>query len=100
MPSFAGWAWPPVSRPWTTEWSGPAAHRRGLSTVLADTDPQGSSTEVFKARADDGPRLVSSTGEGLRQVQQESEALWSDVPNWLHGRRTIDQVCPPSYPVR
>ena len=28
-----------------------AAHRAGLATVLADTDPQGSATEVLKARA-------------------------------------------------
>ncbi len=29
-----------------------AAHLRGLRTVLADTDPQGSSLEVLKARTD------------------------------------------------
>jgi chromosome partitioning protein len=67
-----------------------AAHLRGLSTVVADTDPQGSTSEVLKVRAGEGPRLVASTGENLRQVQQEAaangaQALIIDTPAASEG---------------
>jgi chromosome partitioning protein len=42
-----------------------AAHRRGYAVELADTDPQGSSSEVLKARKADGPQVVQTTGEAL-----------------------------------
>ena len=54
-----------------------AAHLRGLSTTVADTDPQGSTSEVLRVRAGPGPRLVASTGEGLRQVQAEAKDVVS-----------------------
>jgi cytosine/adenosine deaminase-related metal-dependent hydrolase len=37
--------------------------------------------------------------ELLGEVQREVESLWEDVPNWIWGGRTIDQVVPPSYPM-
>ena len=42
-----------------------AAHRRGCRVMLADTDPQGSSAEVLKARKEQGPRVLSATGGEL-----------------------------------
>lgn len=67
-----------------------AAHLRGLATTVADTDPQGSTSEVLKVRAGAGPRLVASTGEGLRQVQAEAktagtQALIIDTPAASEG---------------
>ena len=67
-----------------------AAHLRGLSTTVADTDPQGSTSEVLRVRAGPGPRLVASTGEGLRQVQAEAnaagtQALIIDTPAASEG---------------
>jgi chromosome partitioning protein len=67
-----------------------AAHLRGLSTVVADTDPQGSTSEVLKVRVGDGPRLLASTGEGLRQLQNEAaangaQALIIDTPAASEG---------------
>ena len=51
-----------------------AAHLRGHATVLADTDPQGSTTEVLKAREAAGPVCLTSNGEGLRALQQQATA--------------------------
>ena len=46
-----------------------AAHRRGYQVELADTDPQGSSAEVMKARKSDGPVVVQTTGEALHAAR-------------------------------
>ena len=35
----------------------------------------------------------------LAEVQAEGEALWADVPNWMWGGRTVDQIVPPAYPM-
>ena len=56
-----------------------AAHRRGYVVQLADTDPQGSSSEVLKARKGDGPTVIRTTGEALyaardRRLAQEDQA--------------------------
>jgi chromosome partitioning protein len=50
-----------------------AAHLRGLSTVMADTDPQRSTTEVLKARQGDGPLCVGATGAELIAIQRRHE---------------------------
>ena len=42
---------------------------RGRSTLLADTDPQQSSTEVFRNRSGEGPHAAVSTAAGLLAVQ-------------------------------
>lgn len=51
-----------------------AAHRRGIRTVLIDTDPQGSSLEVLKARQADGPLCLSAAGADLAQHQTAATA--------------------------
>jgi len=61
------------------------AHLRGLSTTLADTDPQGSSHEVLRARRAEGPAFTRSTGPGLFRVQIAAveagcDALIIDTP--------------------
>src|SRR5690606_9656856 len=42
-----------------------AAHLRGLDTLVADTDPQRSTSEVLAARAGDGPHCIQSSGADL-----------------------------------
>lgn len=42
-----------------------AAHRRGYRVQLADTDPQGSTAEVMRARQAEGPSVVQASGETL-----------------------------------
>jgi hypothetical protein len=36
----------------------------------------------------------------LRLVQEESERLWDAVPSWHWTGKTVDEIVPPSYPVR
>ena len=52
-----------------------AAHRRGYAVELADTDPQGSSSEVLKARKADGPLVVQTTGEALHAERHKPPGL-------------------------
>ncbi len=52
-----------------------AAHRRGYAVELADTDPQGSSSEVLKARKADGPLVVQTTGEALHAERHKPAGL-------------------------
>ncbi len=46
-----------------------AAFRRGYQVRLADTDPQGSATEVLKVRKADGPEVLRLTGRDLFRLQ-------------------------------
>ena len=45
------------------------AHLRGLKTVVADTDPQRSATEVLRARVGGGPTCVGAIGASLFAAQ-------------------------------
>ena len=51
---------------------GIAAHRRGLKTVLADTDPQRSLADVLKSRRLTDPPFVETNGPGLFALQASS----------------------------
>jgi len=61
-----------------------AAHLRGLRTVLADTDPQGSSAETLKGRTREGPQFFRTTGPALRGLIKDqpvaAEAVIIDTP--------------------
>jgi chromosome partitioning protein len=62
-----------------------AAHRRGLTTVVADTDPQCSSLDLLKLRRQAGPRVVETSGRELYGLQARSrgsgvDALFIDTP--------------------
>ncbi len=46
-----------------------AAHLRGLKTVVADTDPQRSASEVLRAREVAGPTTVGAIGSSLFAAQ-------------------------------
>ena len=46
-----------------------AAHLRGLKTLVADIDPQGSTREVLKARDGAGPQCVGADGASLFATQ-------------------------------
>jgi cytosine/adenosine deaminase-related metal-dependent hydrolase len=52
-----------------------------------------------KIVARDGKLLTVDQDALLAEVQAEGEALWADVPNWMWGGRTIDQIVPPAYPL-
>jgi chromosome partitioning protein len=56
-----------------------AAHLTGLRTILADTDPQGSASEVLKVRSQDGPRLTPIKGADLIQLQKDATAEGEDL---------------------
>jgi chromosome partitioning protein len=62
-----------------------AAQRRGLKTLLADSDPQRSSVDVLKGRRHIGPAVVETDSRGLFALQAWSvragiEALFIDTP--------------------
>ncbi len=62
-----------------------AAHRRGLKTLLADSDPQRSLIDVLKGRRHTGPAIVETSARGLFALQMSSlragvEALIIDTP--------------------
>jgi chromosome partitioning protein len=62
-----------------------AAHRRGLKTLIADTDPQRSLADVLKARRLAGPSVVETSSPGLVALQMSSvrsgvEMLVIDTP--------------------
>ncbi len=50
-----------------------AAHRRGYAVQLADTDPQGSSAEVLRARKGDGPVVIQTTGAELHASRHQPD---------------------------
>ena len=54
-----------------------AAHLRGRRTLLADSDPQRSSSVVLKARRSDGPQVLETSGPKLFALQVA--ALRSDI---------------------
>jgi chromosome partitioning protein len=60
-------------------------HLRGCATVLADTDPQRSVVEVFKARREPGPVVVASAAPKLFALQlamahERHDAMVIDTP--------------------
>ena len=56
-----------------------AAYRRAYRVRLADTDPQGSSAEVLKARKCRGPAVLHLSGEELFQLEQDKAGCDVDV---------------------
>jgi cytosine/adenosine deaminase-related metal-dependent hydrolase len=36
----------------------------------------------------------------LAAVQTEGERIWHDIPTWHHASRELEEVVPPSYPIR
>ncbi len=52
-----------------------AAHLRGLDTLVVDTDPQRSTTEVLAAREGPGPACMESTGAGLLAAKIAAQGL-------------------------
>jgi chromosome partitioning protein len=62
-----------------------AAHRRGMKTLLADSDPQRSLSDVLKSRRQVGPSVVETESKGLFALQTWSlragvEAFVIDTP--------------------
>jgi chromosome partitioning protein len=56
-----------------------AAHRRGYAVQLADTDPQGSASEVLKVRKAEGPKVLRLTGEELYNQQKSAPRADDDL---------------------
>lgn len=62
-----------------------AAHRRGLATVVADSDPQRSMADMLKGRREAGPTVVETSSRRLFSLQVSSlqagtDALIIDTP--------------------
>ena len=47
-----------------------------------------------------GPMLRIDEQALLRDVQAEGERLWTAIPQWHWTARPLDEIAPPSYPVR
>lgn len=56
-----------------------AAHRRGLDTLVVDTDPQHSAQDVLSARDEPGPACVASTAPKLLAAQFAAVGLHKDL---------------------
>jgi chromosome partitioning protein len=56
-----------------------AAHLRGRKTLLADTDPQRSSSVVLKSRLGPGPAVVETSGPNLSALQLSAARSGTDV---------------------
>jgi 5-methylthioadenosine/S-adenosylhomocysteine deaminase len=65
----------------------------------------GSGTDVDLVLVDgktivrDGELATVDQAALLAAAHGEAEKLWADVPNWIWGGRTIEQVVPPAYPI-
>ncbi|MDR3507050.1 MAG: AAA family ATPase [Caulobacteraceae bacterium] len=51
-----------------------AAHLRGMPTLVADTDPQRSAADIFRARQGEGPQCIAVTGHDLFSAQMSAMA--------------------------
>lgn len=56
-----------------------AAHRRGLDTLLVDTDPQFSARDILSAREAPGPAYVESSGRNVLTAQFAALAERKDL---------------------
>ncbi|MGH6958151.1 MAG: ParA family protein, partial [Caulobacteraceae bacterium] len=56
-----------------------AAHLRGRKTLLADADPQRSSSTVLKGRRSDGPSIMETAGPDLLSVQFAAQRRGFDL---------------------
>jgi chromosome partitioning protein len=69
-----------------------AAHLRGLRTVLADADPQRSSSDVLRARTTPGPKRVETAGPKLFALQEMARRAGDEL-------LVIDTPCGPEQEV-
>ena len=63
---------------------------RDVETVIVDGAPL----------IEGGRALKLDEAALLRQVQEEGERLWQAVPQWHWTGKTVDELVPPSYPIR
>jgi 5-methylthioadenosine/S-adenosylhomocysteine deaminase len=47
----------------------------------------------------DGRLATVNQRELIEECQREGEQAWTDVPNWAWGRRSIEDMVPPAYPM-
>jgi chromosome partitioning protein len=69
-----------------------AAHLRGLNTILADADPQRSSSEVLRARVAPGPKRVETAGAKMFALQEMARRAGDEL-------LVIDTPCGPEQEV-
>ncbi|MBI2205953.1 MAG: amidohydrolase family protein [Candidatus Rokubacteria bacterium] len=53
-----------------------------------------------QALIENGQALRVDEAALLRAVQEEGERIWEAVPQWHWSAKTVDEIVPPSYPVR
>lgn len=56
-----------------------AAHLRGERVMLADSDPQRSASEVLKARSDEGPQVIGTSGAKLFALKVAAQRMEVDT---------------------
>ena len=89
---------------------GIAAHLRGYRVVIADMDPQGSTSSGFRPRVCEGPEVVEAAGGKIHQIKYTSEVrgidfLIIDTPgtadantlNAIHAAHACLVVTRPNY---
>jgi cytosine/adenosine deaminase-related metal-dependent hydrolase len=53
-----------------------------------------------KTLVENGKAVVLDEEKMLREVQAEGERIWRAVPDWHWTGKSVDEIVPPSYPVR
>ena len=61
-----------------------------VETVIVDGQPL----------IDGGKAVRVDEAALLRAVQEEGERIWNAVPGWHFTGKTVDEIVPPSYPLR
>ncbi len=70
-----------------------AAWRRGYEVRIADTDPQGSASEVMKARKLEGPPVLRTTGQALFETEKTAPAQGFDTTILDTPAASVDEIC-------
>ena len=71
-----------------------AAHLRGFATLIADADPQRSSSDGLKGRRDAGPAVAETTAQGLVGQQMAALRSGADVMVIDTAAGAEDEVAP------
>ena len=71
-----------------------AAHLRGFASLIADADPQRSSSDGLKGRRDAGPAVVETTADGLVGQQMAALRSGADVMVIDTAAGAEDEVAP------
>ena len=97
--------WRPARRPTCVIFDLRQLHYGAVHDPIKSLVEVGSGTDVDLVLVDgktivrDGELATVDQAALLAAAHGEAEKLWADVPNWIWGGRTIEQVVPPAYPI-